>query len=143
MTETTMGSAEVAKLLSVPFRTLHGWRERGLLTPKQCEGRGPKRPVVWSEKDIREARTLTALRTAGFSTQGIAKAQDYLRSLGYNPFSTGQVAVVLGTNGEPRDLIKIVDQATAFKLLRERGQLVMLSLNPTEEGGATEPQPTA
>jgi len=97
-------------------------------------------PCEWTEKDIREARTIVALRRAGFSAQGIRKAQDYLRSLGFNPFSRGQVAVILGSKGKPQDLIKIVDEKTAFQLLRERGQLVMLSLAGLEadETGRTE-----
>ena len=133
-----MTSREVAKKLGVPFRTLHGWRERGLLTPTQVSA--PGMPCEWTEKDIREARTIVALRQAGFSAQGIRKAQDYLRSLGFNPFSRGQVAVILGSKGKPQDLIKIVDEKTAFQLLRERGQLVMLSLAGLEadETGRTE-----
>jgi len=45
------------------------------------------------------------------------------------------VAVILGSKGKPQDLIKIVDEKTAFQLLRERGQLVMLSLAGLEADG--------
>jgi len=119
-------TAEVAAELGVPFRTLHGWQERGVLTP--AHGRTTRAPFAWSEKDRREARTVKGLRDCGLPLQSIRKAQAYLRELGFNPFSKGDVCVILGKKGRPEDIIKVVDKETAFALLRERGQLVMLSL---------------
>jgi len=119
-------TAEVAAELGVPFRTLHGWQERGVLTP--AHGRTTRAAFGWSEKDRREARTVKGLRDCGLPLQSIRKTQAYLRELGFNPFSKGDVCVILGKKGRPEDIIKVVDKETAFALLRERGQLVMLSL---------------
>jgi hypothetical protein len=68
-------------------------------------------------KQLRELRTLVALRQV-LSLQALKKAAVTLRAMGFNPFSTGQFAVVEG--GE---LVRLVDEDEAVALIRQPGQI--------------------
>ena len=61
-------SADAAAALGLPYRTLMGWVESGLLEPELAPGPyrdGHKRPArLWTEKNLREAAVLIRLRRA-------------------------------------------------------------------------------
>lgn len=125
--EPTFSTKEVAELADVPIRTLQWWVQQGLLRPHTYGGRGVD--TRWSNKDVREARVLAKLR-GFFSIRRLKDVLTYLRGLGFNPMSTGQFLVVVGTDGTGRDLLKpdVVDgQERAISLARERmGQGVLV-----------------
>lgn len=65
----TYTSAEVADLVGLPYRRLTELIQKGVLQPKRIEGRGmgnPNHPpLIWTERDLQEARLVTALLSAG------------------------------------------------------------------------------
>jgi len=126
-------TAEVATLLRVQGRVLTRWAKAGLLSPRRVRAAG--RPWDWSEKDIAEAQQITALRAAGCSLQKVREVAKYLASLGFNPFSSGKVLVILSRQGKVEDMVKVVSEEEAFSLLKQRGQATMLMLDTPARGG--------
>lgn len=115
---------QVAILVGVPRRTLAHWVSLGLLNPEGAR-RGRRNPALWHAKDIREATVLAACRLAGYSLQKLRGAAEYLKSIGHNPFSTGDFVVVSTGDGEPGELIKICTDGEALALIRQPGQVIM------------------
>ena len=116
------------------YTTAARWLRQGMV---EAEGGGGP-CVAWEigPRQIRELRTLYRLRHA-LSFQALRRAAANLRRLGYNPFSSGQFAVV--ENGE---LIKIADTGEAIALLKKAGQMVMIvplaGTEAAELGASTE-----
>ncbi len=123
--------AEVARILKIPYRTLMRWSEEGLI---QVDGGGYRgKGTLWTDKNIREASVIYALRTARLSLQKVKDITNYLISLGENPMSSGEFLVIKNIDGEPREIIKIVTTGEAVSLLKEnRGQLILPLWKPDE-----------
>jgi len=114
---------EVSKITGVPYRTLMRWAEEGIVEiEKPPAGRGKQ--VLFNEKDVREIRILGNLR-GRVSFQKLRRIRDYLRHLGFNPFSKGKFLVV-GEGEEVEDLVMICDREEAFSLLKVPGQLYLI-----------------
>jgi len=122
-------TAEVATLLSVQERVLTRWAKAGLVRPRVGK------PLMWSPKNIAEVQQITALRAAGCSLQKVREVAKYLASLGFNPFSSGKVLVILSRQGKVEDMVKVVSEEEAFSLLKQRGQATMLMLDTPARGG--------
>jgi DNA-binding transcriptional MerR regulator len=125
-------TAYVADALGVPQRTLLHWVSEGLIEPAQWE-RTRRVPVLWSEKNVREASVLVHLRTSRLSLQKIRGIMGYLRRLGHNPLSTGQFLVLTGSTGKPSQLVKVCASGEALQLMtRGQGQLMLPLWSPEE-----------
>ena len=121
----TYNSTEAAQIAGVPYPTLMRWVEQGLIRPQSWPGK-QRGEVEWSDKNVREASILGALRKCGFSMQKLRDILAYLRRLGHNPFSTGRFLVCMNRMGQPESLVKICDDGEAFELMRDgRGQMLL------------------
>lgn len=133
MPETAYTTEFVAETLGVPRRTLLHWASEGLLAPAQYE-RIRRVPVLWSEKNIREASVLVHLRKSRLSLQRIRSIMAYLRGLGHNPMSTGEFVVLMGSRGKPSEIVKICTSGEAIALMtKHRGQYMLPLWSPEEE----------
>jgi len=122
---TTYTAYEVAGRVSVAYRSLMRWVQRGILNPEGAR-RGHRNETTWHDKDLREASVLAGCLRAGFSMQKMGKALNYLRSIGHNPLSTGEFLVIrLGNGADLSELVKVCDTGEALALVRQPGQLVM------------------
>lgn len=83
-------------------------------------GRRQRVAVEVGPKQVCELQTLWQLRHA-LSFQALRRAATVLQQMGYNPFSSGQFAVV--ENGE---LVRVADTGEAIALLKKPGQMVMV-----------------
>ena len=125
-------AAQVANVISRPYRTLMYWVGKNLLNPEGAR-RGRRYSTTWHTKDVREASMLSALRRAGYSLQQLREAMAYLRSLGQNPLSSGEFIVIRHGDGPPSELVKLCDTGEAVALIRNRGQLVLPLWTPDQE----------
>ncbi len=119
MTRVTIMDLKTALTLhpipGLTYRTAARWIAQGLVV---AEGGGLQgNELSIGEKQLHELRTLTALRQV-LSLQALKKAAATLRAMGFNPFSTGQFAVVEG--GE---LVRVVSENEAIALIRQPGQI--------------------
>lgn len=113
-------TAQVSEQTAIPRRTLNQWVHFGILQPEGAKaGRGRYHAATWEERHIKEALLIKRLRDMGLSMQRLHRVGDYLRGLGYNPFSTGKF-IVIGT-----DLLRVVNEDDGVSLLRSRGQLIL------------------
>lgn len=124
--------AEVAKLLEIPYRTLMRWSEGGLI---EVDGGGYRgKGTLWTEKNIREASVIYALRTARLGLRKIEEIMEYLKGIGETDISVGDFLVIRGEDGEPREIVKFVTTGEAVSLLREtRGQLILPLWRPEDQ----------
>src|SRR5215470_4617611 len=83
----------LAKKHRIPYSTLAGWIERGLIEPQQRTGRSGA-TVILDEKNINELENLIRLRKGGLSLQRTKHLMEDLRAAGYNPLSKGLFIVV-------------------------------------------------
>jgi len=114
-------SKKIAEMIDIPYRTLMNWFSYGLFNMKRSKaGRGFS--VIWTQKDLNEARQIASFVKQGLSIQAIRKVANYLRSQGFNPFSGKQYLVL--KNGEPCDIIK-EDNENLFSTLAKQGQLII------------------
>src|SRR5260370_26028089 len=84
---------EIAKQEKVPYSTLAGWIERGLIEPSHRTGKSGA-PVVLNDKNVIEFKNLIRLRKGGLSLQRARHLMEDLRAAGYNPLSKGLFVVV-------------------------------------------------
>ena len=116
-------ASQVVELTGVPYRTLMRWAEEGVIEiEKPPAGRGKQ--VLFNEKDVREIRILGKLR-GKVSFQKLRKIRDYLRNLGFNPFSQGKF-LVIGEGKKVKDVVMVCDREKAFSLLNMPGQLYLI-----------------
>lgn len=103
------------------YYTAARWIRQGLV---ECEG-GGRQHVAYevSTKTLRELQTLHTLRQV-LSFQALRRAAETLRTLGFNPFSTGQFAVI--ADGE---LVRIANTGEAIALLHQSGQYILMWLS--------------
>ena len=122
----------VADTIGMSRRTLLHWVSEGLIQPVQWENTR-RVPVLWSEKNVREASVLLHLRKSRLSLQKIRSIMAYLRGLGHNPLSTGEFVVFTGSKGKPSEIVKICTTGEAIALMKShRGQLMLPLFNPEE-----------
>jgi DNA-binding transcriptional MerR regulator len=123
-------TAHVSEALGVPQRTLLHWVSEGFLQPVQWE-KTRRVPVLWSEKNVREASVLVHLRKSRLSLQKIRSIMAYLRGLGHNPMSTGEFVVLTGSKGKPSEIVKICTSGEAIALMtKHRGQYMLPLWSP-------------
>lgn len=122
---------EVAKILEIPYRTLMRWSEGGLI---DVEGGGYRgKGTLWTEKNIREASVIYALRTARLGLKKIEEIMSYLKGIGETDISAGDFLVIRGDDGEPKEIVKFVNTGEAVSLLKEtRGQLILPLWKPMD-----------
>jgi hypothetical protein len=115
---------QAAIRIGAPYRSMMRWVEEGVV---EVEGHLGIRGERWhiSPKALRELGVLSHLRRCGFSLQELRKVMDYLRSLGYNPFSSGTFLVV---EGEEKDLFRVLEHGETLSLNKSRGQMVIVPL---------------
>lgn len=120
-----MNVKQAAKEIGIPYRTVAGWIEAGIIRPVGYVGR-QRVPIPFTERDMSELRLLAHLRRS-FSLQELRQALEFLRTLGHNPLSTGKFLVAQGPPGKRR-LIKIcANKREAIELLGETpGQLLLI-----------------
>jgi hypothetical protein len=73
---------------SIPYSTLAGCIERGLIEPSHRTGKSGA-IVVLDEKNITELRNLIRLRKGGLTLHRARHLMEDLRAAGYNPLSQG------------------------------------------------------
>lgn len=70
---------EVAGAAGLPYRTLHGWLERGVISPTFRSSSGSGKPNLFSADDARSARILGDLRRAGLGLDALTVVSAELR----------------------------------------------------------------
>ena len=119
---------QAATLAGVPQPTVSRWVKAGVIRPAgYIRRRGA--PAAFGEKELRELRTLSALRGAGLSSQALRRAADKLRSWGHNPYSAGLTAfaVIAGKKGT-KELVEIIKPDKAMTVTGTPGQLLLVPL---------------
>ncbi|MFQ5794801.1 MAG: helix-turn-helix domain-containing protein [Candidatus Bipolaricaulia bacterium] len=123
-------SQEVAEQTEVPYRTLMRWVKQGLIDPTVPGRRG--RQTLFTKEEFREVAILAKLRKF-LSVKQLREALNYLRSLGHNPLSEGDFAIVRDIRGE-RALFKICKEGDVIKVMEEEpGQLRLFPIYDVEE----------
>jgi len=102
------------------YRTAARWITQGLV---QADGGGRGTPYMVALKQLHELRTLWALRQAGLSLQKLKRAAGNLEQFGYNPYSSGQFAVL-----DDGELVQITDAGEVVAWLKQPGQTLMRTL---------------
>ena len=126
-------SRKVAEMINIPYRTLMDWFSKKLLIPDGYKDR--KKTILWNPELIREAKQIVSFRKQGLSLQAIKKASNYLRTQGYNPFSSGVHYLVIDSDGKPTSLIKKTEEGKLFDVLKKPGQMIipLLALDEMED----------
>lgn len=117
---------EIAKQERVPYSTLAGWIERGLIEPSHRTGKSGA-VVVLDDKNVVELKNLIHLRKGGLSLQRARHLMEDLRAAGYNPLSRGMFVVLERKKG--RVLRISEDQARAREVMGpNKGQYALVEL---------------
>jgi len=125
---------EIARQEEVPYSTLAGWIQRGLIEPSHRTGRSGA-AVLLDNKNIVELKNLIRLRKGGLPLQRARHLMEDLRAAGFNPLSQGVFIVLDRQKG--RVLRISSDKRAAREVLGpHKGQYVMIELLP--ERGAKE-----
>lgn len=127
-----MNLTEAAQKTGIPQQTLTRWIQYGLVRPEGWKNK-PLCPVPITRKELREFRIIRRLRQQGVPMSKLIKAADYLRSLGYNPFSRGNFVVM----DKGKELVRIMNGKEAMALIRQRGQLILIAME--EQNGEKAP----
>ena len=123
----------VADAEGIPYSTLAGWIERGLVEADRRTGKSGA-AVLLSDKNITELSNLIRLRRGGLSLQRARHLMEDLRAAGYNPLSSGVFVVLEARKGR---VLRIADnKASAREVMgAHRGQYVMVELVPHQNEG--------
>ncbi len=89
---------DLAKRHEVPYSTLAGWIERGLIEAHVRTGQSGS-AILLNEKNVKELENLIRLRKGGLSLQRARHLMEDLRAAGYNPLSKGLFVVVDSRKG--------------------------------------------
>jgi|SRR5208337_4203395 len=119
---------EIAKQEKVPYSTLAGWIERGLIEPSHRTGKSGA-AVVLNDKNVIEFKNLIRLRKGGLSLQRARHLMEDLRAAGYNPLSQG-VFIVLDRRKGRVLRISMEKKAAREVLGPHKGQYMMVELFP-------------
>ena len=113
---------------SIPYSTLAGWIERGLIESQGRTGRSGA-AVVLSEKNVKELENLIRLRKGGLSLQRARHLMEDLRATGYNPLSKGLFVVIESRKGR---VLRISDSRRVAREVAgpHKQQTVMVELLP-------------
>lgn len=116
----------LAREESVPYSTLAGWIERGLIEPSHRTGKSGA-IVVLDDKNVTEFRNLIRLRKGGLSLQRARHLMEDLRAAGYNPLSRGVFVVLERRKGR---VVRISeDRKTAREVMGpNKGQYAMVEV---------------
>lgn len=79
---------ELAQQEKVPYSTVAGWIERGLIAPSHRIGKSGA-AVLLDDKNVVELKNLIRLRKGGLSLQRARHLMEDLQAAGYNPLSQG------------------------------------------------------
>lgn len=127
-----MNLTEAAQKTGIPQQTLTRWIQLGLVRPAGWQNR-KLRPVPITRKELREFRIIRRLRQQKVPLAKLIEAANYLRSLGYNPFSRGHFVVM----DKGKELVRIMRGREAIALLKQRGQLILIAME--EKNGREAP----
>lgn len=129
---------ELAERWRIPYRTLVGWVEAGIIEPEHRAGKQGV-DIVLSDKNIVELENLIRLRKAGLSLQRARGLMEDLRAAGYNPLSRGIFVVVEKRKGR---VVRISqDKARAREVAGPyKGQYVLVELLREEVERSQRPQ---
>lgn len=118
----------LARKHRVPYSTLAGWIERGLIEAHGRTGRSGS-VVVLDEKNVKELENLIRLRKGGLSLQRARHLMEDLCAAGYNPFSKGLFIMIDRRKGR---VLRISENKRAAREVAgpHRGQTVMIELLP-------------
>ena len=117
---------ELAQQEKVPYSTVAGWIERGLVEPSHRTGKSGA-AVVLDDKNVVELKNLIRLRKGGLSLQRARHLMEDLRAAGYNPLSQGIFIVLERRKG--RVLRISADKKTAHEVLGpNKGQYALVEL---------------
>ncbi len=117
---------EIAKHEKVPYSTLAGWIQRGLIEPSHRTGKSGA-VVVLNDKNVVELKNLIRLRKGGLSLQRARHLMEDLRAAGYNPLSRGMFVVLERKKG--RVLRISGDRARAREVMGpNKGQYALVEL---------------
>lgn len=116
----------LAKKHKIPYSTVAGWIERGLIEPQERTGRSGS-AVVLNDKNIKEIENLIRLRKGGLSLQRGRDLMEDLRAAGYNPLSRGIFVVIDPRKGR---VLRISENKRAAREVSGpyKGQIVMVEL---------------
>jgi DNA-binding transcriptional MerR regulator len=119
---------ELAQQEKVPYSTVAGWIERGLVEPSHRTGKSGA-AIVLDDKNVVELKNLIRLRKGGLSLQRARHLMEDLRAAGYNPLSQGIFIVLDRRKG------RVLRISTDRKADREvlgphKGQYMMVELLP-------------
>jgi len=119
---------DLAKQHNIPYSTLAGWIERGLIQPQERTGRSGA-IVILDEKNVNELENLIRLRKGGLSLQRTQHLMEDLRAVGYNPLSKGLFIVIDKRKGR---VLRISENRKGAREVAgpHRGQTVMIELLP-------------
>jgi len=122
----------LAKRHSIPYSTLAGWIERGLIEIHGRTGRSGS-AVTLNEKNVKELENLIRLRKGGLSLQRAQHLMEYLRATGYNPLSRGLFVVIDSHKGR---VLRISESRRAAREVAGpyKQQTVMVELIPELTG---------
>jgi DNA-binding transcriptional MerR regulator len=117
---------ELAKRNKVPYSTLAGWIERGLIEAHARTGRSGS-TVILDDKNVKEIENFIRLRKQGLSLQRAQNLMEDLRAAGYNPLSRGVFVVIDPRKGR---VLRISESKRAAREVAgpHKGQSVMVEL---------------
>jgi DNA-binding transcriptional MerR regulator len=111
-------SIAAARLAKVTYRQLDHWAATELVTPSLAPARpGTGNRRRYSFTDVVVMRTVSELRQAGVSLQGVRKVVEELKRLGDGSELSQARLIVDGS-----DVVVVVDETTALSVLRHPGQ---------------------
>jgi DNA-binding transcriptional MerR regulator len=117
---------ELARQEKIPYSTVAGWIERGLVEPIRRTGKSGA-AVVLDGKNVVELKNLISLRKGGLSLQRARHLIEDLQAAGYNPLSRGVFVVLDRKKGR---VVRISEnRATAQEVMGpNKGQYVMVEI---------------
>ncbi|SRR5579885_436432 len=124
---------EIAKQEEVPYSTLAGWIERGLIEPSHRTGKSGA-AVILNGKNVIELKNLIRLRKGGLSLQRARHLMEDLRAAGFNPLSQGVFIVLDRRKGR---VVRISeDRRTAREVMGpSKGQYALVKVVLEEPKG--------
>lgn len=117
---------EIANQEEIPYSTLAGWIERGLIEPSHRTGKSGA-AVILNGKNVIELKNLIRLRKGGLSLQRARHLMEDLRAAEFNPLSKGVFIVLDRRKG--RVLRISEDRRTAREVMGpSKGQYALVKV---------------
>jgi len=123
---------DLAREQKIPYSTLAGWIERGLVEVHGRRGRSGA-AVCLQELEIAELKNLAQLRRSGLSLQRSRHLIEDLRATGFNPSGRGIFVVLDRKKGR---VLHVAEEKTrALEVMGpSKGQFVIVELLPPASG---------